>query len=138
MRRAECSFTMANLSHPWFFSSLKLIKIKMKDLTSIRRFRTTFIFTLDKNIGNRCMIWQSTGPLFWVAKKYINYLSQLKGRFGKISCTFWGTTLGPKMGFDTSEPRSICTHRFKWSIFTTWTYYHLYLWVQLFCSLKGG
>ena len=44
------------------------------------------------------------GPLFWVADKYINYFTNLKGRFGKISRTFWGTTLGVKIVL--AEPKT--------------------------------
>ena len=57
-------------------------------------FHTAIINSLDANIGNRCKIWLSTGPLFWLAEKYINYFTNLKGCLGKISRIFWGTKSG--------------------------------------------
>ena len=49
-------------------------------------------------------IWHSTSPLFCEAEKWINYSTNMKGRFGKISRIFWGTTLGPKIVL--AEPKT--------------------------------
>ena len=52
------------------------------------QFHATLDFTPNTNIDNRCKIYHAQGLLFWVTEKYIDYLTNLKERFGKISRIF--------------------------------------------------
>ena len=94
--------------HPQFLEQLsKLIKKQAywSKVAYGNPCTTTLIFTLNANIGNSCKIWHLTGPFFSAAEKYINYLTNLKRHFGKISRLFLGTILGPKIV--PSEPQTL-------------------------------
>ena len=67
----------------------------------VREFHTITVFTQNFVLSRSVILGK---------KKYTNYLTDLKGRFGKISHIFWGTMPVPKIVF--AEPKT-CFYNFK-------------------------